>query len=616
MCGILGELRLQPGASRADWTHLMQAMIRRGPDDLGLWNTDENCTLGFRRLSILDLSELAHQPMISGDGTHVLVFNGELYNFRELRQDLIARGIRFRSTGDAEVVLSALMEWGVRALERFNGMFALGFYSTRDRRLLLARDHAGIKPLYVMQDRRGWVFSSQYDQVLSHPWGKDRAISNEGRALYLRLGYIPAPYAMMNGTEMLEPGTWLQIEANGAVHRGRFFEFPQARSIDLRGTDAVEAIDDALNGAVERQMVSDVPVGAFLSGGIDSPLVTAKMAAAGGAPFPAFTIGTETVDTDESTDAAAYAAALGVQHVMHRVTAAEALALVPDVVRACGEPFADYSIFPTMLVSRLASEHVKVVLSGDGGDELFLGYAGRFSKVLRVAEQFAQPHWLRNARWGMKKYLGLGSATYDLRRPSIGEWYRSRHTRIPEDQLGRIFPTIGAWPEAMDAYEYRGSGVDETAQWLRWNEFTNHLTMVLLKVDRASMYHSLEVRVPLLDRAVIEIASRTDWRSLLDPATEVGKLPLRQLLARRVGHHTLKKRGFTVPMDEWLRGKLRPLFEERLFDRTELAGLPIQRSELKRWFAEHVSGSADHAWGLWVLLSLALWEDEFMAHRP
>jgi len=613
MCGILGELRRDRGASGADWPLLLKAMARRGPDDEGLWHDEGRCTLGFRRLSILDLSRLGHQPMVSEDGACALVFNGEIYNFNELRHELAARGTHFRSTGDAEVVFAALREWGSAALDRFNGMFALGFYSVRDGKLLLARDHAGIKPLYVMHDARGCVFASQFDQLLEHPWRAARTISVLGRALYLRLGYVPAPYSIIEGIEMLEPGTWLEVGIDGHERRGRFFDFARYRTPELKGAEAVDAIQAALAAAVRRQVVSDVPVGSFLSGGIDSPLITAEMTGVVPRGFPAFTIGTETASTDESEDAARYASELGVTHVLHRVTSEEGYALVPDVIRACGEPFADYSIFPTMLVSKLAAERVKVVLSGDGGDELFWGYAGRFASVLRIAEQFAQPQWLRDARVGIKRYLHLGSPSPDLRRRSIGEWYRSKHTHIPEQRLRRIFPSLGPWPNAMNEYDYRGSDVDETAQWLRWNEYRNHLTMVLLKVDRASMYHSLEVRVPLLDREVIAVAARVDWRSMLDLETGLGKLGLRQLLQRRVRHNTQQKRGFTVPMGEWLRGRLRPLFEERLFDRREVAGLPLHGLELRRWFDEHLRGHADHAWGLWVLLSLALWEDEYLS---
>ena len=590
-------------------------MARRGPDDAGWWSDGKHCTLAFRRLAILDLSPAARQPMLTRDGRYILVYNGEVYNFQELRRKLEQRGIRFRSTGDSEVVLYALAQWGPKALEQFNGMFALGFYDTQEKRLLLARDHAGIKPIYYMVTSEGIVFASQYDQILAHPWSYGLGISPEALGLYLRLGYIPAPYALLKNTYMLEPGTWLEVSVDGTVRRGRFFEFPVYREPDLFGKEAYEAVDATVTEAVRRHLISDVPLGTFLSGGIDSPLVTAKVKLVSNGSVKAFTIGTNGDRFDESPDAIRYAQEIGLEHVVEHVTPDDALNMLDDVVAACSEPFGDYSIFPTMLVSRIASQEVKVMLSGDGGDELFWGYVGRFGSVIEVCEDFRQPYWWRSARWGIKKLLRLGHGHRNLRWPSIGDWYRAKHTRIPEVWLQRIFPDLPSWPENFPLFEYSGWEVDRTAQWLRWNEFVGHLTMVLLKVDRASMYHSLEVRVPLLDREVIEVATRVDWRSCLDLERQIGKLPLRYALARHVHHQSQNKRGFTVPMDAWLRGALRSIFEEVVLNRGEILGFPVQRNALQEMFGQHLSEQRDYAWGLWVLLSLALWEEKHYYDR-
>ena len=279
MCGIAGELKFQRGrGSDVDWTRISALMARRGPDDDGLWRSNHGeCTLVFRRLSILDLSETGHQPMISSDGRYALVFNGEVYNFRELRRQLEAQGRCFRSTGDAEVVMWALAEWGAGALDRFNGMFALAFYDNVERRLLIARDHAGIKPLYYLRSADGIFFASQYDQILNHPWARDLPVSMEALSMYLRLAYVPAPYAMLAGTHMLEPGGWLEVSDEGRVHDGRYYEFQRYQPSIFRGEEALEAVNSAIDAAVKRQLVSDVPVASFLSGGVDSPLITAKM---------------------------------------------------------------------------------------------------------------------------------------------------------------------------------------------------------------------------------------------------------------------------------------------------------------------------------------------------
>ena len=614
MCGILGQLsfsdRTDPIQRDKIPRRLIRLMARRGPDDEGLWSDQGYCTLAFCRLAILDLSGNARQPMLTQDGRYAVVYNGEVYNFRELRRELELEGVRFHSTGDTEVVLYALARWGDRALARFNGMFALGFYDSVEKRLLLARDHAGIKPLYFMLSPRGLLFASQYDQILAHQWSRTSRVSAAALALYLRLGYIPAPYALLDDTHMLEPGNWLEVSSDSLVRRGRFFEFAAYREPSLGGEEAYEAVDAAITSAVRRQLVSDVPVGAFLSGGIDSPVVAAKIRAATNAALPAFTVGTNGDRHDESDDAAAYAREIGVEHVVEQVTIETPLQILDDVVTACGEPFADYSIFPTLLISRVAACQVKVMLSGDGGDELFWGYADRFASVLDKLIDIRRPQYTKNTNWQLQKLLALNSGHPDLRWPrNLGEVYRLKHTHLSEGWLKRIFPDLPDWPAECSLFNYTGIEPDRSAQWLRWNEFVGYLTMILLKVDRASMYHSLEVRVPLLDKEVVEVANRIDWQSCLDLNRRLGKLPLRHSLARHVKHQTSTKRGFTVPMDAWLRGPLKPVFQERLLERREILGLPLNKEGARAMFERHLSGLANYEWTLWTLLSLALWED-------
>ncbi len=616
MCGICGSFSLT-GLSDEEilaTVHMTKLMERRGPDDEGFWTDERYCAFGFRRLAILDLSPAGRQPMTTPDGRYTIVYNGEVYNFRELRKELQQRGISLRSSGDTEVVLHALVLWGKDALRRFNGMFALGFYDALEKRLLLARDHAGIKPLYYLLTSKGLVFASQYDQIMAHPWAKGLDISKDGLALYLRLGYIPAPYAMLKNSYMVEPGGWLEVNRESHVNAGKFFEFPTFQEPDLRGEEAYEAVDEAITRAVRRHLVSDVPVGTFLSGGIDSPLVAAKATAASNVAVRAFTIGTNGDELDESADAQAYAQEIGVNHVVEHVAPNLAVEMLDDVVSSCGEPFADYSVFPAMMIARMACRYVKVILSGDGGDELFWGYPRRFVPVLKHAREFCRPYWLRTGLWGVSRALGNGSS--HLRYRQIGECYRARHTRILESDLEAIFPEVPEWPPDFDLFNYSGSKPDVTAQWLRWNEYVAHLPMVLLKVDRASMHHSLEVRVPLLDREVIDVASRVDWLSCLDLEKKTGKLPLRHSLARHVKHQTQAKRGFEVPMNTWLRGPLKDVFQEYVIESKEILGMPVNHEQLKNMFERHLSGQREYARGLWTLLSLALWDERhYHAHQ-
>lgn len=611
MCGIAGELRFETQKSAgADWAKISSIMSRRGPDDSGFWSADGYCTLVFRRLAIIDLSSAGHQPMIAGNGRYVLVFNGEVYNFRDLKQQLQQRGVTFHSTSDSEVVLQALIEWGTAALARFNGMFALGFYDCVEKKLLLARDHAGMKPLYYLKSERGIVFSSQYDQLLAHPWSAPFSVSLEALGLYLRLGYVPAPFAMLQNTHMLESGMWMEISANGLSTQERFFVFPRYAEPSLRGDEALEAVDEAITRAVKRHLVSDVPVGAFLSGGIDSPLVVAKMRSVSSSPIKTFTIGTGEKKTDESLDAQVYAKEIGVDCRVEYVQPNQALDLITEIIDACGEPFGDYSLFPTLLASRLASRDHKVVLSGDGGDELFWGYPSRFATLVRLAMDYRMPPWLRRVRWGVRKVCFRGSDRY-LLIDSVGNAHRSMHTRFPEGLLNEIFPSLPSWPSGTDLYEYDGRDPDRVAQSSRWHEFVHHLTMVLLKVDRASMYNSLEVRVPLLDREVIDVASKVDWRDCLQTDQQVGKIPLRRALARHVTRQTQTKRGFEAPMATWLRTSMKEMFEEYVLKQTNILGLEINRGALRRVFEQHVHGKRNHAKGLWPLLSLALWAKKY-----
>ncbi len=552
--------------------------------------------------------------MTVGNGRYTLVFNGEVYNFMDLRGQLENRGVTFRSTSDSEVVLYALIEWGTDALARFNGMFALGLYDSVEKKLLLARDHAGMKPLYYLLCDNGIVFGSQYDQLLAHPWSARFGVSEEALGLYLRLAYIPAPWAIKKNTHMLEPGMWMEISAEGQCARGHFYVFPEYAEPSLRGEEAFEAVDEAITAAVKRHLISDVPVGAFLSGGIDSPLVVAKMRSVSSKAIETFTIGTGEKHTDESADAQAYAKEIGVKHTVDYISPDQVQALTADVIDACGEPFGDYSIFPTLMVSRLAGRDHKVMLSGDGGDELFWGYPSRFIKLIRLTQDFRRPLWLRRLQWGMKRVLLRGDDRY-LLMESLGHCHRSMHTRLPEVGLKEIFPSLPAWPSENNVYAYDGRDQDRIAQLSRWHELVHHLTMVLMKVDRASMYNSLEVRVPLLDRQVIEAATKIDWRDCLNMEQKLGKLPLRHALAKMVTYKTFRKRGFEVPMATWLRTSLKQLFEEQVLTRTDILGLEIDRRALRGVFEDHINGRCNYARGLWPLLSLALWEKRYFA-RP
>jgi len=585
--------------------------VRRGPDDEGFWN-DEHVALGFRRLSILDLTQAGHQPMASPDGRYVLVFNGEVYNHRELRRELDQRGEPpFRSSSDTEVVLRALCTWGEAALERFNGMFALAFYDTVERCLLLARDPMGIKPLYYLDDPRGAVFGSQYDQLMAHPWCDRDAVRLDVLGLYLRFGYVPSPYGLIERTHQVPAGHVLSVESGGAPVVRPFRSFPQRPDAYLPAADVDRQLAEVLGDAVDRQLISDVPVGTFLSGGIDSPLVTA-VAHQSRKDLPAFTIGSADPAMDESAEAARYAAAIGCEHVVEQIGGVDAHAMLDDVVAAYGEPFADYSAFPSLLVSKLSRQRVSVMLSGDGGDELFWGYPRMWTTLeWRRFHRLPQPVRLfaHRALRGTRRRPPLGSALFD----SIGDWYAHKHGWA--DMLA-FAPSLPPPPPEFSLYDSAGaSGDDGVAQWLRRVEIEGHLEKMLIKVDRASMFHSLEVRVPLLDLDLAELAAQVDPRQCM--GNGLGKLPLRRALAGYVPASTLTtaKKGFTVPLGDWLRGELRETFEEHVIEHPTFLPEIWDRDRIRTVFTQHLARTHDATQALWTLLALQLWAADRL-HAP
>lgn len=578
MCGICGRFAFTPiPTDEARWQTFTDRLWRRGPDDRGVY-ADDRCVLGARRLAIMDTSSAGHLPMSTADGVCHLAFNGELYNFESLRPELIARGHRFRSRSDSEVVLAALREWGTRALDRFDGVFALAYYDSSRAQLLLARDHAGIKPLYVLRDPRGLVFSSEFDQLATHPWAARLAVDSDAVAMYLRLGHIPAPRAYLRNTAMLPPGTWLSARADGRVATGRWFQFEPGRG---------EAPDDDLLAdtilrSVTEQARSDVPVGCFLSGGIDAPLVAAHLAETQ-ERVRTFSVAIADSDLDESAAAVRYARALGSEH--RTVTLADdgLAALVDEALAAMHEPLADEGILPTLLVSRLAARSVTVALSGEGGDELFWGYTHRIFDL--PGEPADGP---------------------------VGHRYLAAFNDFGREAFSACFPSLPWWPDGEPGYDFDVPGGDDLirrANALRRCEYAMYLPFVLLKSDRASMHHSLEVRVPLLSRAVVSASEGASVAGCVREDTRQGKLPLRRLLARRLGMTTPGKKGFTAPMDRLMAGPLSELADSSARSLRGFGDVEVDAAAVQRMSDAHRAGELDYGMALWRIACLDRWAD-------
>jgi asparagine synthase (glutamine-hydrolysing) len=586
-------------------------MTRRGPDSEGFWDDPEgHLCLGFRRLAILDLSRAGNQPMHAHDNRSVIIFNGEIYNHRDLRAQLETLGHTFHTRSDTEILLAALTQWGVDALSRLNGMFALAWYQRQTHTLLLARDHAGIKPLYyyIHPSGRGVAFGSQYDLLLQTPWGTPGTLRPDVLKLYLSLNHIPAPYGLLENTHQLEPGHYLLIHANGLIENRSWWTLPFDPEPNLSGPAALDALQSAIQAALQRQRLSDVPLGVFLSGGIDSPLVTAVARQQTGPEMQAFTISNPGWGQDESADAVKYASVLDVNHKVYAVSAEQALETIPGIIAAQHEPFADFSIIPAVLVCAFARQDITVALSGDGGDELLFGYE-RPRSLLRNGQDFRFPQWARYSMYALGR-LQLGprrSEAILARNP--GDYYFGVNARFGgEVAFRRVAPSLSEYPPDFDLYAFdRYQGQRHLLNFSRTVEFYGQLQRGLKKMDMASMFHSLEVRVPLLDREVIDVALRIDpFDSLRNDSR---KLVLRNLLGRYVPPDTIPqaKRGFAVPLGDWLRGPLRGLAEDTLFaQNTYPAGL-FSRNDLRIYWKEHLSGQVDHKWGLWALLTLQWW---------
>lgn len=620
MCGICGIFTVDRAAKQPEFFRSVQKMaslmIRRGPDYEGFWSDPEgHLQLGFRRLAILDLTRAGHQPMISSDGKSVIVFNGEIYNYMELRHELEQKGIWFHSRSDTEVLLEALNYWGIETIQKLNGMFAFAWYNLAEHTLVLARDHAGIKPLYyfIHPAGKGVAFASQFNALFHTPWGEPGSVRLDVLRLYLRLHHVPAPYGLMENTHQLEPGHYLLIKQDGRWKKEAWWSIPQEPMIDLQGKVARETVADALDSAVNRQRVADVPLGVFLSGGVDSPLVAAVARRQTGSDLKAFTIGNPGWWQDESEVAKTYSHNLGLNHHIYPVNGQEAIATIKDVTAAQHEPFADFSILPTLLVSRFAREAVTVALSGDGGDELFFGYERPLS-LLRNGGDFRWPWLIRAGLYAAGKY-GLGPKRSDVivsRTP--GHYYFEVNCRIKDKDIALFAPGLSSSiPSDFELYHFDGyRGLKSLANFSRYVEFYGQLQRGLKKVDMASMYHSLEVRVPLLDRQVVEVSLRIDPFDCLRNGTR--KALLRDLLERYVQAEAIpkKKLGFAVPLGVWLRGPLRPWVEETLFHGHLYPEGVFDTRGLHCYWEDHLSGRRDLKWGLWTLLMLQCWAKEHL----
>ena len=643
MCGIVGfKTNKDFGLYRENLVKAVSCLVHRGPDDEGFFYSEEaGVGLGHRRLSIIDLSTAGHQPMSNKDGKVQIIFNGEIYNFKEIRDILKGYGHSFHSNTDTEVVLKSYLQWGIDCLRRFIGMFALALWDSRKKTLFLSRDRLGIKPLYYYFHEETFLFGSELKALLAFKdFRKD--VDQDAIPLFLHYQYIPAPRTIFKNTYKLLPGQCLIYNGRG-LNDYFYWDFPDKvedkTSFTLQEeNETLDELDRLLSKAVSDRLVSDVPLGALLSGGIDSSMVVALMQKVNPTPVRTFSIGFREPEYNEAPWASKVADHLGTEHTEFYVTPREAMEVIPRLPEIYDEPFADSSAIPTCLVSSLARSEVTVALSGDGGDEQFSGYVRYWTtqamvtgfqrlpssirRTLGMLLNKIPPLWVEKCYLPWREFLPQRFRVANfpdkwqklitlMDKTNIQELYRMTICLWSEPELGHV---LGE-PLPKSQYEevfLQTEGWPLLSRLMRVDQKTYLPDAMLTKVDRSSMAVSLEVRVPLLDHRVVEYTAKL--ADSLKYRNGEGKYLMRRLLSRYVPSELFErpKMGFGIPIDSWFRNGLKGLLLDYLSpERLKKEGL-FDQFIVEKKIKEHLSGQANHQYRLWSLLMWEMWRERWL----
>ncbi|WP_320173922.1 asparagine synthase (glutamine-hydrolyzing) [Maridesulfovibrio sp.] len=651
MCGIAGFIDLSRSSDATRLERIARKMgdaqNMRGPDGSGQWSDPEwGVGLDHRRLAIIDLTEEGVQPMHSKSGRYVTVYNGEIYNYRDLRAELeqVEGFPGWRGHSDTEVMLEAVEQWGFEeALKRFSGMFAIAIWDRKEHCLLLARDRMGEKPLYYSLQGGNFLFGSELKALMGYKKYFNREVDRDSLAAYLRYCYVPGPRTIFKDTFSLMPGTWTCLRPDGELMEPRPYwsllncaREAENKIFTAPDETIVDTLEDLLLKIIEREMISDVPLGAFLSGGVDSSLIVSLMQQCALAPVKTFTIGFDDEAYNEANDAKAVAKHIGTEHTELYVSPQDALDIIPQIPQIWDQPFSDSSQIPTHLVSRMTREHVTVALSGDGGDELFAGYNRHFKGCSLWRKLANIPAPLR--KMGARMISNISPQSWNKVFKMYGPFLPpALQMRLPGQKLHKLADVMGAasaseyyrdltsiWlnPEAVvrNATEFRGPfqqpnlqpPQDNLTAWMQFMDAANYMVDdILTKVDRAAMGISLETRAPFLDHEIVEFSQRLPMHLRINNGQ--GKHILREILYKYVPQEMIErpKMGFGVPIDSWLRGPLRGWAEELLApDRLDREGY-FNTSQVRLAWNEHLTGIKDNQYKIWSVLMFQSWYEHW-----
>jgi asparagine synthase (glutamine-hydrolysing) len=642
MCGIVGFLSTNQFSGCAeDLTKAMNSLAHRGPDDSGhFFDYQNGVGLGHRRLSIIDLSSGGYQPMKSSDGTLTISYNGELYNYLEIRKTLEQEGYSFKSKSDTEVLINSFQHWGADCIKKFIGMFVFAIWDSKKEELTIARDRMGIKPLYYYLTPETFIFASELKAIMAFRTFR-MSVDMQSIASFLHYRYVPAPHSIFQNTFKLQPGRYLVYDGTG-LRQQQYWKLPRINNQTDRVMEheqtTITDLEHVLKTAVQDRLVSDVPLGALLSGGIDSSLIAALMQQVSNRQIQTFSIGFNDKRFDEAPWAARIAKHLGTSHTELYLDSEKALEVIPKLPVVYDEPFADASGIPTFMVSQLTKKYVTVALSGDGGDELFAGYVRYWMTVALFELANKIPQFLRSAV--AKMILACGAHRIEsvlaLASPYLPNKFRTANTieklekltlALEQSDLCELYKvSVCVWsehdiaamlskPEMHDPFNtiFNGNNTDASIAELMYIDQHTYLPdEMLTKIDRASMANSLEVRVPLLDHRVVEFAARIP----LDFKFRDGdsKFILKKILGKYVPSNLFErpKMGFAVPLNQWFRADLKEMLCDYLsYERIKAEGL-FNPEIVDQMVARHLDGESENPHQLWSLLMWQMWREQWL----